>query len=93
MTGYKTPSPICTRWFSVHNGGPYRSISFDVVAQFRARIEGNHGATLEELHATGGLDFYELWCGFNDRPLFPSFPIDIETARAQVLAIVAWRSA
>lgn len=76
-------------WFRVLRGAPYMAIKFEVVARHRARIEDNHGQTLEHLNARGGLDWYELWCGFNDRPLFPAPKLNADAMRDEILAIVA----
>jgi hypothetical protein len=78
------------RWFNVMNGLPVTRISFAVVALYRARIESNHCASLEMLNETGGLDWYELWCGFHDAPLFPRPKQRREALmRDDVLAVVA----
>lgn len=63
-------------------------ISIGAVEAHRAQIERNHGLTLEQLNADGGLDWIELWCGFNDRPLYPGpYPTD-DAARTFVLRAV-----
>jgi hypothetical protein len=76
----------------VRDGLPYRVIAFSAVAEYRAQFEAVFGQTLEELNAAGGLDWYELWCGFVGRPLFPTQKIDPADARAAVLARVAEHS-
>lgn len=82
------PAEAAPRWFAVRGDPPYVGISFATVARYRGRLEDNHGQTLEALHAAGGLDFYELWCGLTDRALFPSAKITREAARLAVLADV-----
>jgi hypothetical protein len=72
----------------VRDGAPYTAIAFAVVARHRRQIEYNHGMTLEEIGAAGGLDWYELWCGFNRLPLFPATPIQPAVACAWILAAV-----
>lgn len=74
-------APPPSGWFPVLHGTPYRAISFAAVALHRARIEDNHDQTLERLKERGGLDWFELWCGFTDRPLFPG---TMETARMKI---------
>jgi hypothetical protein len=76
------------RWFKVMDGGPYVKLDFDQVARHRARIEDNHGQTLERLHERGGLDFYELWCGLHDKPLFPRQTRAFDLMRQDVLRII-----
>lgn len=74
-------------------GLPYVGIGMAVMEAHRSDFEANHGQTLEQLRANGGLDWIELWCGLMGRPLFPSPGIGIEDARRQVLAMVAAGSA
>ena len=74
-----------TEWFAVLNGLPVIRIGFSAVAQHRAQIERNHGATLEELNAAGGLDWFELYCGFTGQNLFPAPKVTPEQARAWVI--------
>jgi hypothetical protein len=76
-------------WFNVRNGLPVTRVAFRVVAQFRQQIEHNHGETLEQLSAQGGLDWYELWCGLTARSLFPTQPVSVGECRSHVLDVVA----
>jgi hypothetical protein len=76
------------RWFRVLNGAPYVLLAWEAVAEHRAQIEFNHGQTLEDLNARGGLDWYELYCGMTGRDLFPAVKVSIEDARATVLRMV-----
>lgn len=75
-------------WFKVMSGPPYRAISLAAVERHRARIEHNHGQSLERLNQRGGLDWYELWCAFNDRSLFPLARISEDAQRRFVLDYV-----
>lgn len=75
-------------WFRVMNGLPVVRISFSSVAAHRVRIEDNHCQTLEQLNARGGLDWFELWCGFHDQPLFPSPARARGDMRSDVLEMV-----
>lgn len=75
-------------WFAVFKGEPVIAIGFAAVALHRARIELNHGQTLEQLNAAGGLDWYELWCGFQGHPLSPSVAVAPDEARRMVLSCV-----
>lgn len=77
-----------TRWFVVRGGAPYAALSLSVIAQHRPVIEQTHGASLEAINAAGGLDWIELWCALNDRPLWPLPPVSRADARADVLAAV-----
>jgi hypothetical protein len=45
------------------------SVPWSMVEPWRARIELNHGQTLERLNERGGLAPEELWCGAHDLPL------------------------
>jgi hypothetical protein len=81
------------KWFAVLHGLPVTRISFAVVALYRARIERNHGASLEHLNERGGLDWYELWCGFHNVPLFPRPKRREAAMRDDVLAVVAGNAA
>lgn len=89
---YNRPEVIDRRpprhWFKVMGALPYVQVDFAVVARYRARIEDNHGQTLERLNERGGLDFYELWCGLHDKPLFPEQTRDAALMRDDVLRIV-----
>lgn len=76
-------------WFKVMNGGAYSAIHFSAVARHRERILHNHGQTLERLNERGGLDWYELWCAFNERALFPMVEINEAVMRKFVLDAVA----
>jgi hypothetical protein len=77
-----------SRWFPILHGGPYTAIDWEAVARYRIRIEFNHATTLDRLAEEGGLDWYELWCAFHDRPLFPAVDLPIVIMREEVLAIV-----
>jgi hypothetical protein len=78
-----------SEWFKIRNGLPVTQVAFDVVEQSRSQIERNHGKTLEELSEHGGLDWYELWCGFVGRSLQPRAPISMSECREYVLDVVA----
>lgn len=45
------------------------SVPWEFVEQARTRIELNHSQTLERLAERGGLDFYELLCGLQNKNL------------------------
>lgn len=81
-------APDPTRWFAVRDGLPVVAVGFAAVAVYRRQIEDNQGQTLEEISATGGLDWYELWAGFSGFPLFPSRPMSLAECRTIVLQIV-----
>lgn len=74
--------------FRVRDGLPYTAISYEIVARYRTRIEYNHVATLEALHESGGLDWIEFYCGFNDLALFPAPDVTTRTAREAVLRVI-----
>jgi hypothetical protein len=76
-------------WFKIRCGLPVTQIAFNVVAQFRSQIERNHDTSLEELNEQGGLNWYELWCGFVGRPLQPLAPMSNAECREYVLQVVA----
>lgn len=84
--------PETTSWFKVRNGLPVTQIAFNAVALHRRQIEHNHGETLEALSEQGGLDWYELWCGFTGRPLFPTTPHKLWDCRSHVLNTVTANS-
>jgi hypothetical protein len=60
-------------------------LAFEAVEKHRAQIEYNHGQALEDLNARGGLDWYELYCGFTGRDLYPAVSVSEADARAFVV--------
>jgi hypothetical protein len=81
-----------TEWFPILGGAPYVGLKMTAIEPYRARIERNHGQTLERLSERGGLDWMEFWCAMNDRPLYPTPKVTAEAARLFVLKAVIFET-
>lgn len=63
---------------------PY-SVPWEIIAPFQKRAKSNHGQSLEQLNARGGLSYKEMWLVLNDKPLKDFRLVNKETAKSYVI--------
>jgi hypothetical protein len=81
--------PILTPWRYNKNIW-LRAVPWAFVEPARARIESNHGQTLEQLAQRGGLDWIELFYGLQNRKLdWYVTKMDIHRCHDAVMALLA----
>jgi hypothetical protein len=65
------------------------TLPFAFVAEFRVKLERNHGQTLERLAERGGLAWCELWAGIEGRNLSMGTLGSEEVAAQNVLMVLS----